>query len=86
MLNAETRAALASRGLTVYLHADLEELLARTRNDTARPLLQGPGRAERLRRIVSEREPLYAQTAHLTIDTSRYPISEIVARIRQALT
>jgi shikimate kinase len=85
VLSAETRAALASRGLTVYLHAELDELLARTRNDTARPLLQGPDRAEGLLRIVTEREPLYAQTAHLTIDTGRHPIAEIVATIKQAL-
>ena len=84
VLNAQTRQALATRGFTVYLHASPEELIARTRNDTHRPLLQAPDRAERLRAIVTERHPLYEEVAHCSIDTGALPLGEIVSRIRTA--
>lgn len=84
VLDAGNRAALNSRGFVVYLQAGLADLLERTRSDTQRPLLQGPNRAERLARIVGEREPLYRETAHLCIDTSAQSIGEIVANIRTA--
>lgn len=85
VLNPDTRAALSSRGLAVYLHAELNDLLQRTRNDTARPLLQGPDRATRLAEILRDRGPLYTEVARLTLDTGKLGIGEIVARIRQAL-
>lgn len=85
VLDARTRTALRERGLAVYLHADLDELLSRTRNDAHRPLLQVADRAARLLAIISEREPLYRETAHLSLDTGRHSIGEIVARIRKAV-
>ena len=84
VLNPQTRQALATRGFTVYLHAEPEELIARTRNDTHRPLLQAPDRAERLRAIVAERHPLYEEVAHCSIDTGSLPLGEIVVRIKTA--
>jgi len=84
VLNAGTRQVLAARGFAVYLYAAPEELIARTRNDTHRPLLQAPDRAERLRAIVTERHPLYQEVAHFSIDTGALPLGEIVARIRTA--
>lgn len=84
VLNAETRSALASRGFAVYLYATPEELIARTRNDTHRPLLQAPDRAERLRAIVAQRHPLYEEVAHFKVDTGALSVGEIVTRIRTA--
>ena len=83
-MNPQTRLALVTRGFTVYLHAEPEELIARTRNDTHRPLLQAPDRAERLRAIVAERHPLYEEVAHCSIDTGSLPLGEIVVRIKTA--
>jgi shikimate kinase len=85
VLHADNRAALSTRGLAVYLHARIDELLARTRNDVHRPLLQTPDRAARLQSIITEREPLYQATAELSIDTSAFSIGEIVTRIREAV-
>ena len=85
VLDADNRAALTTRGFAVYLHARLDELLARTRNDLHRPLLQTPDRAARLQHIIAERNPLYQETAQLSIDTSAFSIGEIVAQIREVV-
>jgi len=82
VLDPENRLALANRGLVVYLHAPIELLVARTRNDANRPLLQVANRAEKMREIFRQREPLYREIAHLTIDTGAQSMSDIVHTIR----
>ncbi len=84
ILDADNRTYLRERGYTVYLHAPLAALLARTRNDTNRPLLNTDNRADRLRQIVVAREPLYRETAHLDIDTGVSSLQEIVTQICDA--
>jgi shikimate kinase len=85
VLDAGNRAALISRGFTVYLYAGLAELLARTRNDVNRPLLKTADRATRLQNIVAEREALYRETARISLDTSASSIGEILTQIREAM-
>jgi shikimate kinase len=82
VLDPENRIALANRGLVVYLNAPIELLVARTRNDANRPLLQVPNRSEKMREIIRQREPLYREIAHLTIDTGAQSMSDIVNTIR----
>jgi shikimate kinase len=82
VLDPENRIALANRGLVVYLNAPIELLLARTRNDGNRPLLQVANRNEKMREILQQREPLYREIAHLTIDTGAQSMSDIVHTIR----
>ena len=86
VLDAENRAAFATRGFTVYLYAGLEALLARTRNDVNRPLLQTNDRVARLQGIIAERGALYRDTARISIDTSAFSIGETVTRIREAIS
>lgn len=82
VLDADNRERLRTRGLVVYLHAPIELLAARTRNDTNRPLLQSGNRTERLREIMIKREPLYREIANLTIDTGDMAMGEIVSTIK----
>jgi len=81
ILDIDNRLALQQRGYTVYLHAPLADLLARTRNDNNRPLLNTSDREARLKEILTYREPLYRETAHLDINTSAHPLPEIVTLI-----
>ncbi|MBI2802231.1 MAG: shikimate kinase [Gammaproteobacteria bacterium] len=85
VLDPENRQHLMHRGYTVYLHAPLEELLARTHNDTHRPLLKVANRADRLREIITFRAPLYTEVAALSIDTSKHSIGEVVSSIRRGV-
>ena len=60
---AINRTHLAARGIVIHLDCPLQRLLARTRSDKKRPLLQGDDREEVLRKLVCERAPLYAEIA-----------------------
>jgi shikimate kinase len=82
VLDPENRQRLSERGLVVFLYAPVELLVARTRNDTNRPLLQTGNRAERLREIMLQREPLYREIADLTVDTGAMAMGEIVSTIK----
>ncbi len=86
VLDPVNRELLASRGLVVYLHAPIELLVARTRNDTNRPLLQNGNRGQRLRELMAQREPLYREIADLTVDTGAMTMGEIVHAIKMRTT
>jgi shikimate kinase len=62
----ENRALLRERGLVVWLPATVKQQLRRLEKDRKRPLLQAPDRQERLEKLAKERNPLYAEVAHLT--------------------
>lgn len=81
ILEADSREALASRGYVVYLHAPIAQLLARTRADTNRPLLQTADPAQRMRDLIEQREPLYREVADLIIDTGALTLGDIVQKI-----
>ncbi len=59
-MNAETRAAIARAGVSVWIEADPAVLYQRLRHKTNRPLLAGPDPEGTLRRLVAERYPVYA--------------------------
>ena len=55
-----------------------EQVLARVRHDRKRPLLQVDDPMERLKALHAARDPLYRQTAHLTVDTGRPSLQALV--------
>ena len=84
-VNADTRNAIRAKGVSVWLSADVEVLMRRTsKRRNERPLLQTTDPAETLRRLLAEREPIYAQ-ADLTIQSRDAPHEVIVADIMTAL-
>jgi shikimate kinase len=85
VLRDSNRTALQERGQVVYLQASIEATLARTRRDRGRPLLQTADPRERLTKLLSEREPLYRQTADLIVDTDKRTVRSIVREIRAGL-
>lgn len=85
VLAAENRRWLAQRGFVVYLSSDIETLVARTRFDTSRPLLQTADPEATLREIMTVREPLYNEIADLVVDTGSQSVRQILKSIRNAL-
>jgi len=59
-MNAETRARIADLGISLWLKAEPEVLMRRVRKNSKRPLLQTADPEETLRRMLGEREPVYA--------------------------
>lgn len=85
VLRESNRALLKSRGLVVYLRANVRDLLNRTRQDRNRPLLQTADPRARLTELYEMRDPLYRETAHLIIDTGSQSLSSLVQRLHQQL-
>jgi shikimate kinase len=84
-MNPETRALVKLKGVSVWLHADLDVLLRRTsKRRSDRPLLQTDDPAETLRALLAEREPAYA-LADLTVQSREVPHEAIVADVLTAL-
>ena len=59
--NAETRALILEKTISVWLDSDIETLVERTARKHNRPLLQGGDRRETLTRLHAERRADYAQ-------------------------
>lgn len=87
VLREENRIALASRGTVVYLQADLNTLVDRTRRDRNRPLLQTDDPRGKIEQLLRSREPIYQELADIIVDTGqRAPANvarDIVVRFKQ---
>jgi len=60
-MNPETRAAIRAKAVSIWLKADFDVLYRRIKRRTDRPLLKGRDPAEVLKRLLAERDPIYAQ-------------------------
>lgn len=75
-MNAETRERIIELGISIWLKADADVLMRRVRKRSNRPLLQTADPDATMRRMLSEREPVYA-LADVTV-TSRDDPHEVV--------
>ncbi len=84
-MNEGTRAAVAQKGVSVWLKAEFDVLVRRVkRRATAdRPMLQGDP-ASRIRLLMDERYPVYAQ-ADVTVMSRDVPHDAIVSEIIAAV-
>ncbi|HUI14463.1 MAG TPA: shikimate kinase [Xanthobacteraceae bacterium] len=85
VMNADTRAAIKTRGVSIWLSADFDVLtrrISKRKND--RPMLMTADPAATLRQLLAEREPVYAQ-ADITVQSREVPHDAIVAEIMHAL-
>lgn len=83
-INAETRAAVRAKGLSVWLKADLDVLMKRVRRRQDRPLLKAEDPEAVMRRLIDERYPLYAE-ADLTIHSHDQPHEAVVEEVVAAM-
>ncbi len=84
-MNAETRAAIGAKGISVWLRATFDVLCRRTKRRSDRPLLRGDDPHATLKRLIDERYPVYAK-ADLTVESRDVPhdviVDEIVVGLR----
>ena len=83
-MDPRTRDTIRERGLSVWLRADLDTLVARTARSQKRPLLQGVDRPAKLAELMALRYPTYAE-AHLTVDSLHGPVEHTVDSVLEAL-
>ena len=85
VLSEESRVRLHQRGLVIYLKASAAEIWHRTRRDRGRPLLATSDPQQRIIDLLAAREPLYAETAHVAIESTHESVRSMVARLIDAL-
>jgi shikimate kinase len=83
-MNAETRATIRAKGISVWLRATLDVLNRRIKRRGDRPLLKGADPSETLRQLIEQREPVYAE-ADLTVESRDVPHETIVDEILEGL-
>jgi shikimate kinase len=83
-LNPDTRAAISAKGVSVWLRAEFDVLMKRIRRRHDRPLLKTADPAATLRKLIEEREPVYA-LADLTVQSREVTHDKIVDEIVSAL-
>jgi shikimate kinase len=84
-MNAETRAAIREKGVSIWLRARHDVLLRRIKRRGDRPLLKTGDPGEKLRQLIDERHPVYADS-ELTIESRDVPHETIVDEIIVALS
>jgi shikimate kinase len=84
-MNADTRALIKAKGISIWLNADFDVLLRRTsKRKSDRPLLLTEDPAQTLRALLAEREPAYA-LADLTVQSREVPHEAIVADVMKGV-
>ena len=83
-MNAQTRDAIRTKGVSVWLKADFDVLMRRIKKRTDRPMLKTDDPAATLRRLIDERYPVYAE-ADMTIESRDVPHGAVVDEIVDAL-
>jgi shikimate kinase len=91
-MNEETRKLVKEVSTSVWLKADLDTHVRRTSLRDTRPILRRGDPAEILKKLMTERDPIYAQ-ADITVDSDDGPhkdtvqsiIKELQARHRQGI-
>jgi len=84
-VNADTRAAIGQKGVSIWLKAELDVLMRRVKRRADRPLLQTEDPAATLKKLMADRYPIYAQ-ADMTVQSRDIPHEKIVEEILESLT
>jgi shikimate kinase len=69
VLRPDNRKHLSARGIVVFLQCSPEQQFERTYRDRKRPLIQTEDPLNRLRELMTVREPLYRETADYVVST-----------------
>jgi shikimate kinase/3-dehydroquinate synthase len=84
-MDAHTRAAIAARGISIWLRAPLPLLLKRVQGRSHRPLLNAGDPAAILTQLAAHRDPVYAG-ADIIVNTTEDPPAVTTAQVVDALT
>jgi shikimate kinase len=83
-MDPATRALIVCRGVSVWLRADLDVLVARVARRANRPLLQERDPRAVLAELIERRHPIYAE-ADVVIDSGEGPLELTTTRVIAAL-
>lgn len=84
-MDPETRAAIKAHGTSIWLKANLRVLMKRVGRRDNRPLLQVDNPETVMKKLMAERNPVYAQ-ADITVESRDVPHEIMVGNIVDALS
>jgi len=82
--NPDTRTAIGAKGISIWLKAEFDVLMKRIKRRHDRPLLKTADPGATLRKLMEERDPVYA-LADLTVQSREVMHEKIVDEIVSAL-
>jgi len=83
-IDADTRALMRAKAVTVWLRAELDVLFDRVRRRGHRPLLRQGDPKEVLGRLMTQRYPIYAE-ADIIVDSTAQPADRTTEQVIDAL-
>ena len=83
-MNADTRAVIGAKGVSIWLKAEFDVLMRRIKRRHDRPLLKTDDPGATLRALMDERYPVYA-LADVTVQSREVPHEKIVDEIVSGL-
>ncbi|CTQ56701.1 Shikimate kinase 1 [Roseibium album] len=75
-----TRSEITENGLSIWLKVDFDTVMARVRRRSTRPLLQNRDPEGTMRKLMADREPIYAK-ASMTVRSKDVPHEAVVDQI-----
>ncbi|EFO33362.1 shikimate kinase [Roseibium sp. TrichSKD4] len=85
VMSEATRKEIAENGISIWLKAEFNTVMARVRRRSTRPLLQNPDPEGTMRALMEKRHPVYA-LAELTVLSREVPHEAVVDEIMEALS
>jgi shikimate kinase len=83
-MDEQTRARIKTSSLSIWLKVDHDLLIKRVLRHGDRPLLKEGDPAEKMRRMLAEREPVYAQ-ADITVLCDDRPVAQTAKNVWDAV-
>jgi shikimate kinase len=84
-MHPQSREAIRAKAVSIWLKAEYDVLMKRIKRRSDRPMLKTDDPGETLRRLMQERDPVYAE-ADVTVHSRDVPHEIIIAEIISAVT
>lgn len=72
-------------GTVVYLKGSFATLKKRLENGNGDPLIEGDDREEKIRKLLKQRDPVYARFADIEMITGDKPFEELIVQLEEKL-
>lgn len=72
-------------GTVVYLKGSYETLKERLENSKSNPLINGDNKADKIKKLLKQRDPVYAKFADIEMITGDKPFEELISQLEEKL-
>ena len=72
-------------GTVVYLKGSYETLKKRLENSSSNPLIEGADKADKIKKLLKQRDPVYAKFADVEMITGDKPFEELIGQLEETL-